>query len=63
MLHATHATQTQTPGRSTAGPAPIAGGEAWIVPFEPGGPVWITAGAPAIRVIDNRRRAAGAVQA
>lgn len=56
MLHASQATQTQTPsGRAAdAGLAPVAGGEAWIVPFEPGGPAWITATAPSIRVVDRR---------
>ncbi|MEH3053245.1 MAG: hypothetical protein PGN13_04445 [Patulibacter minatonensis] len=38
----------------------VLGGEAWVVPYEPGGPVWVTATAPAIRVMDRRRSAAPA---
>lgn len=37
--------------------APVLGGDAWVMPYEPGGPAWITATAPAIRVVDRRTRA------
>ncbi len=39
----------------------ILGGEAWVVPYEAGGPVWVTATAPAIRVLDLRRAPAPAL--
>ena len=39
---------------------PILGGEAWVVPHEPGGPVWVTASAPEIRVLDRRPKVAPA---
>lgn len=36
----------------------IRGGDAWVVPYEPGGAVWVTATAPTIRVMDRRRQVA-----
>ena len=39
----------------------IRGGDAWVVPYEPGGAVWVTATAPAIRVMDLRDRSAAPV--
>lgn len=43
-----------TPVSSRPQTGPVLGGEAWIVPFEAGGPVWVTASAPAIAVMDRR---------
>ena len=40
--------------RREAAPAPILGGEAWIVPFERGGHPWLTTAAPQIKVTDQR---------
>ncbi len=32
----------------------IRGGDAWVMPHEPGAPAWITSAAPQIRVLDQR---------
>ncbi len=59
-------TVTATPAASTASrrreaaPAPVLGGEAWIVPFERGGYPWLTASAPQISVVDRRAGRQGA---
>ncbi|MBJ7470537.1 MAG: hypothetical protein JHD16_04515 [Solirubrobacteraceae bacterium] len=34
--------------------APVLGGEAWVVPHEPGGYPWLTATPPRFRVVDQR---------
>lgn len=43
---------------STAPTGPIRGGDAWVVPYEAGGPVWVTASAPVITVLDCRTKPA-----
>lgn len=60
MLHARPAsTTTLAPPRSLGGSQrPVAGGDAWIVPHEPGGFAWISASAPEIRIVDRRPRVA-----
>ncbi|MDQ8046803.1 MAG: hypothetical protein AAGC46_18230 [Solirubrobacteraceae bacterium] len=64
MLHATvtipQPTAERQPASAGAAPSTILGGDAWVVPFEPGGPAWITASAPQIRVVDQRRARAAA---
>jgi hypothetical protein len=45
---------------STAPIGAIRGGDAWVVPYEPGGPVWVTASAPVITVLDRRSKSAAA---
>jgi hypothetical protein len=57
MLHASTLTEPSS-HTSSRTPRPIAGGEAWVVPFEPGNYAWITASAPTIRVVDRRRSGA-----
>jgi hypothetical protein len=64
MLHATVPTQQPTAERLATpahASAPILGGEAWVVPYEPGAPAWITVAAPQIRITDLRARRAAAV--
>ncbi|MDO9352896.1 MAG: hypothetical protein Q7T55_04335 [Solirubrobacteraceae bacterium] len=63
MLHATSVSQPTSLSGTTPGSTPIAGGDAWVVPFEPGAPAWITVGAPQIRVIDRRAAKRGALAA
>lgn len=43
---------------STAPTGAIRGGDAWVVPYEAGGPVWVTASAPVITVLDRRTKPA-----
>ncbi len=49
-----------TTSGSTTSTGAIRGGDAWIVPHEPGGPVWVTASAPVITVLDRRAKPAAA---
>ncbi len=47
------------PRKRTASPARVLGGEAWVVPFEPGGHPWLTASVPQFAVTDRRAAAPG----
>jgi hypothetical protein len=65
MLDATVSPSQPTAGRPATSNAarPVLGGEAWIVPFEPGGPAWVTVSAPQVRITDRRARRAAVAAA
>lgn len=58
-LTATPLSAASTAPRERTAPAPVLGGEAWVVPFEPGGHPWLTGSAPQFAVTDRRAAAPG----
>lgn len=51
-------TATIAPARPVRRPAaaPVAGGDAWVVPHEPSAHPWVSVAAPVIRATDLRQR-------
>jgi hypothetical protein len=53
--------QAEAADRPLGAPRPIAGGDAWVMPDEPGGQLWTAEGRPPLRVIDQRPGARSSV--
>ncbi len=58
-MTATPVSAATTARRRADAPAPVLGGEAWIVPFEQGGHPWLSASTPQFAVTDRRAATPG----